>query len=95
MGRLIFFLIIIAAILAGVWFFVPGGKDMMQGWMGKSDEAATDTTDTDDTWGDDSGASDDTGDAMADDSGDMSGDEMVSDEPMEGEADSSGDEPQP
>jgi len=29
MGRLIGFLIIIAAVLAGVWFFMPGGKDML------------------------------------------------------------------
>jgi hypothetical protein len=29
MGRLLGFLIIIGVALAGVWFFMPGGKDML------------------------------------------------------------------
>jgi hypothetical protein len=29
MGRLLGFLIIIVVALAGVWFFMPGGKDML------------------------------------------------------------------
>ena len=47
MGRLLVFIIIIAAALAGVWFGVPGGKDMLLGakdkamsyMPGKADEA--------------------------------------------------------
>lgn len=31
MGRLVLFLIVIAAALAGVWFYAPGGKDMLLG----------------------------------------------------------------
>ncbi len=31
MGRFILFLIVIAAALAGVWFYAPGGKDMLLG----------------------------------------------------------------
>lgn len=48
MGRLLFFLVVIAAVLAGVWFYAPGGKDMLLGAKdkamsfvpGKADEAA-------------------------------------------------------
>ncbi len=29
MGRFILFLIIIAAAVAGAWFYMPGGKDML------------------------------------------------------------------
>ncbi len=31
MGRLVLFLIVVAAALAGVWFYAPGGKDMLLG----------------------------------------------------------------
>jgi hypothetical protein len=31
MGRLLFFVIAIAAVLAGVWFFVPNGQSMLLG----------------------------------------------------------------
>ncbi len=47
MGRLVLFLIVIAAALAGVWFYAPGGKDMLlgakssvMGMIGKSEPAA-------------------------------------------------------
>jgi hypothetical protein len=53
MGRFLVFLIIVAAALAGVWFYVPGGKDMLQGakstvmgmMPGKADDAADATAD--------------------------------------------------
>jgi hypothetical protein len=31
MGRFVLFLIVVAAALAGVWFYAPGGKDMLLG----------------------------------------------------------------
>jgi len=31
MGRLVLFLVVVAAALAGVWFYAPGGKDMLLG----------------------------------------------------------------
>lgn len=47
MGRFVLFLIVIAAALAGVWFYAPGGKDMLlgakstvMGMIGKSEPAA-------------------------------------------------------
>lgn len=47
MGRLVLFLIVIAAALAGVWFYAPGGKDMLlgakstaMGMIGKAEPAA-------------------------------------------------------
>lgn len=48
MGRLLVFIIIIVAALAGAWFYMPGGKDMLLGvkdkamsfMPGKADEAA-------------------------------------------------------
>jgi hypothetical protein len=48
MGRLLVFIVIIVAALAGAWFYVPGGKDMLlgakemaMGFMpGKAEEAA-------------------------------------------------------
>lgn len=36
MGRFILFLIVVAAALAGVWFYMPGGKDMLQGAKDKA-----------------------------------------------------------
>lgn len=53
MGRLLVFLLIIGAALAGVWFYMPGGKDMLLGakdkamsyMPGKADEAPADTVD--------------------------------------------------
>ncbi|MEK7266644.1 MAG: hypothetical protein AAB227_11165 [Pseudomonadota bacterium] len=50
MGRLLVFLIVIVAALAGAWFYMPGGKDMLLGakdkamsfMPGKADDAATD-----------------------------------------------------
>ena len=36
MGRLLFFIIIIGAALAGVWFYVPGGQDMLLGAKDKA-----------------------------------------------------------
>jgi hypothetical protein len=53
MGRFLVFLIVVAAALAGVWFYVPGGKDMLQGakstvmgmMPGKADDAADATAD--------------------------------------------------
>ncbi len=56
MGRFVLFLIVIAAALAGVWFYAPGGKDMLLGakstFMGMIpggepavDEAVEDTVD--------------------------------------------------
>lgn len=48
MGRLVLFLIVVAAALAGVWFYAPGGKDMLlgakstvMGMVGKAEPAAT------------------------------------------------------
>lgn len=48
MGRFLVFIIIIVAALAGVWFYAPGGKDMLTGVKdkamsyvpGKAEEAA-------------------------------------------------------
>lgn len=47
MGRLVLFLIVVAAALAGVWFYAPGGKDMLlgakstvMGMVGKAEPAA-------------------------------------------------------
>jgi hypothetical protein len=48
MGRILFFLIVVAAVIAGVWFKVPGGQDMLLGakdkamsfMPGKADDAA-------------------------------------------------------
>ena len=48
MGRLLVFIIIIVAALAGAWFYMPGGKDMLLGakdkamsfMPGKAEEAA-------------------------------------------------------
>ncbi len=47
MGRFILFLIVVAAALAGVWFYAPGGKDMLlgakssvMGMIGKAEPAA-------------------------------------------------------
>lgn len=47
MGRLVLFLVVVAAALAGVWFYAPGGKDMLlgakssvMGMIGKSEPAA-------------------------------------------------------
>lgn len=47
MGRFVLFLIVVAAALAGVWFYAPGGKDMLlgakssvMGMIGKSEPAA-------------------------------------------------------
>lgn len=53
MGRFILFLIVVGAALAGVWFYMPGGKDMLSGakekamsyMPGKADDAAADTVD--------------------------------------------------
>jgi hypothetical protein len=53
MGRLIVFLIVVGAALAGIWFYMPGGKDMLMGakekamsyMPGKADDAAADTVD--------------------------------------------------
>lgn len=36
MGRFLVFIIIIAAALAGVWFYMPGGKDMLSGAKDKA-----------------------------------------------------------
>jgi len=36
MGRLLLFIIIIGAALAGVWFYAPGGKDMLLGAKDKA-----------------------------------------------------------
>lgn len=36
MGRFILFLIVVAAALAGVWFYMPGGKDMLTGAKDKA-----------------------------------------------------------
>ena len=36
MGRFLVFLIIIAAALAGVWFFAPGGQEMLLGAKDKA-----------------------------------------------------------
>ncbi len=53
MGRLVLFLIVIAAALAGVWFYAPGGKDMLlgakstvMGMIPGAEEAADDAGDT-------------------------------------------------
>lgn len=40
MGRLLMLVVVIAAALAGVWFFVPGGKDMIGKYLPKSAEEA-------------------------------------------------------
>lgn len=47
MGRFVLFLIVVAAALAGVWFYAPGGKDMLlgakstvMGMVGKAEPAA-------------------------------------------------------
>jgi hypothetical protein len=47
MGRFVLFLIVVAAALAGVWFYAPGGKDMLlgakssvMGMIGKAEPAA-------------------------------------------------------
>ena len=48
MGRFLVFIIIVVAALAGVWFYAPGGKDMLNGVKdkaisfvpGKAEEAA-------------------------------------------------------
>lgn len=50
MGRLLVFIIVIVAALAGAWFYMPGGKDMLTGakdkamsfMPGKADDGATD-----------------------------------------------------
>ncbi|MFZ5617511.1 MAG: hypothetical protein ACOZAA_09360 [Pseudomonadota bacterium] len=36
MGRFLLFIIIIVAALAGVWFYMPGGKDMLTGAKDKA-----------------------------------------------------------
>ena len=36
MGRFLLFIIIIVAALAGVWFYAPGGKDMLLGAKDKA-----------------------------------------------------------
>lgn len=36
MGRFLFLLILIGAALAGVWFYAPGGKDMLLGVKDKA-----------------------------------------------------------
>jgi hypothetical protein len=53
MGRLVLFLIVIAAALAGVWFYAPGGKDMLlgakstvMGMIPGAEKAADDAGDT-------------------------------------------------
>jgi hypothetical protein len=80
MGRLILFIIIIGAILAGIWFYVPGGDDMLKGLMGKSapveDSAGSDEAAGGDmSGGGDMGGSDATGDMGGSDMGgsDMGG----------------------
>lgn len=48
MGRFLVFIIVVVAALAGVWFYAPGGKDMLTGVKdkamsyvpGKAEEAA-------------------------------------------------------
>lgn len=49
MGRLLLILIVIAGALAGIWFFAPGGKDMLMGVkekaMGHMPAKADDTAD--------------------------------------------------
>ncbi len=53
MGRFLLFIIVIAAALAGVWFYAPGGKDMLLGakdkamshMPAKADDAADATSD--------------------------------------------------
>ncbi|NWG93212.1 MAG: hypothetical protein HXY21_12020 [Parvularculaceae bacterium] len=53
MGRLLVFLIVVAAALAGIWFYAPGGKDMLLGakekvmgvMPGGADDAADATSD--------------------------------------------------
>jgi len=50
MGRLVLFLVVVAAALAGIWFYAPGGKDMLLGAKsqvmgmlpGGADDAAAD-----------------------------------------------------
>ena len=53
MGRLVLFLIVVAAALAGVWFYAPGGKDMLlgakstvMGMIPGAEKAADDAGDT-------------------------------------------------
>lgn len=53
MGRLVLFLVVVAAALAGIWFYAPGGKDMLLGAKsqvmgmlpGGADDAAPDADD--------------------------------------------------
>ncbi|MFN3961009.1 MAG: hypothetical protein ACK4NP_14005 [Parvularculaceae bacterium] len=53
MGRLVLFLVVVAAALAGIWFYAPGGKDILLGAKsqvmgmlpGGADDAAADADD--------------------------------------------------
>jgi hypothetical protein len=52
MGRFVLFLIVVAAALAGVWFYAPGGKDLLlgakstvMGMIGKAEPAAEPVSD--------------------------------------------------
>ncbi len=75
--RLIMILVVIAAALAAVWFVVPGGKDWMQGMMGKSEEAVEDAGDAVEE------AADDTAEAIEEAGDDMeeAADDATDDDP--------------
>jgi hypothetical protein len=89
MGRFLLFLIIVVAALAGVWFYAPGGKDMLMGVKDKAmgympggadDAAADDAAVADDSAAGDMAADDAAADDMAADEG--AGDEAAADAPQ-------------
>lgn len=45
MGRLFFLIIVVAAIVAGVWFLAPGGKELIRSWIPGSEACAIRTPD--------------------------------------------------
>jgi len=91
MGRFILLIIIVAAALAGVWFYAPGGKDMLLGAKDKAmsympggadAEAPADEVVVDVVVEEDS--ADDMADEAMDDAGDdMGGEEAPAEEPQE------------
>ncbi len=93
MGRLLVFLIVVAAALAGVWFYAPGGKDMLLGvkdkamshMPGKADDAAVTVDDAVDATVDVvDDAADATGDVVDDvvDAVDDTADDAAAEEPQ-------------
>ncbi|MCB2112482.1 MAG: hypothetical protein KDD85_02920 [Parvularculaceae bacterium] len=96
MGRFLLFIIIIVAALAGVWFYAPGGKDML---MGAKEKAMSYLPGAEADAADDTGVTseeiivDDLVDETMDDADDYIDDDLSADDMSEEMYDETGDDP--